>query len=129
MLLYGHAVVFHNTATHINPWRNFQMKKFTKAMSLAIALVLCVSLMAACTSGKETPDNTTTQAPTQKPEENKPGTTTKPSTDKDQGTTKPDDNKGETKPTETKPAETKPVETQPQASTPTESQPEGTTGK
>ena len=112
----------------------FQMKKFAKVMSLAMALVLCVGLMAACTGGKETPDNNTTQAPTQKPDGNKPGTTTKPNENKPGTTTKPEDNKGETKPeaskpTETKPVETKPQESKPEASKPVESQPEGTTGK
>ena len=52
------------------------MKKFTSMLALAVALVMCVGLMAACTSGNEEPENTTTQAPTVKPDKNEtPGTT------------------------------------------------------
>ncbi len=96
------------------------MKKFTNILALGVAAVLCVSLMTACSGGKEDP--TTTQ---------KPGTstTTKPEADKNEGSNKP----AETKPQETKPEDTtpeqdsKPEESKPEESKPEESKPEDNT--
>ena len=88
------------------------MKKMTSILAMAMAVVLCVGLMAGCTGDKE-PENTTTQ---------KPGTTTAPS--KDEGK---EENKGENvKPTvkpETQPAQT-PTTKPEQGTTPDPSEPE-----
>lgn len=61
------------------------MKKITSVLALAVALVMCVGLMAACTGGNDEPENTTTQTP---------GTTT--GADKDEANKPADD--AETKP-------------------------------
>lgn len=87
------------------------MKKITSVLALALALVMCVGLLAACTGGDKETTGTT----------QKPGTTTGANKDEDKNT----------KPQETKPEETEPEtdETQPEEDeTPeqdTESQPEG----
>ena len=100
------------------------MKKFTKVCTLAMTLVLSLSLLAGCSGGK---DDTTTQAPSSSQtgsDKNEKPQATKPQQ-------KPQETKPQQKPQETKPVETKPEATKPQASVPGTTAPsaDATTGK